>query len=58
MLTELPRYADARVESEQAEVVVITPGNLQTLLAEPNVAMHFLRQMALRLQQADQGKVV
>lgn len=58
MLTELPRYADARVETPQAEVVVITPGNLQTLLAEPNVAMHFLRQMALRLQQADQGKVV
>lgn len=58
LLTELPRYADARVESEQAEVVVITPGNLQTLLAEPNVAMHFLRQMALRLQQAEQGKAV
>jgi membrane protein len=56
MLTEHPRYADACVESEEAEVVMITQGNLQTLLAEPNVAMHFLRQMALRLQHAEQGK--
>ena len=56
MLTELPRYADARVESVQAEVVVITSANLQTLLAEPNIAMHFLKQMAVRLQQAQLGK--
>ena len=57
MLTELPRYADALVESEQAEIVVITSGNLQTLLAEPNIAMYFLKQMALRLRQAQLGKV-
>lgn len=56
MLTELPRYADAQVESEQAEIVVITSGNLQTLLAEPNVAMYFLKQMALRLRLAQLGK--
>jgi membrane protein len=57
MLTELPRYADARVESAELEVVVISPANLQTLLAEPNVAMSFLKQMALRLQQAHRGKL-
>ena len=56
MLTELPRYADARVDSEQAEVVVITSANLQTLLAEQNIAMYFLKQMAVRLQQAQLGK--
>lgn len=54
MLTETPRFADAMVESDEAELVVISPENLQTLLAEPNVAMYFLRQMAMRLQQAHQ----
>ena len=56
MLTELPRYADARVDSEQAEVMTTTSANLQTLLAEQNIAMYFLKQMAVRLQQAQLGK--
>lgn len=57
MLTELPRYADALVESEHAEIIVISPENFQTLLAEPAAAMYFLKQMALRLQQAHHGKI-
>lgn len=57
LLTETPRIADALVTSEEAEVIVITPENLQTLLAEPNVAMRFLKRMALRLQQAHRSEL-
>ena len=56
MLTDMPRYADAVVASEQAEIVVITSANLQTLLAEQNIAMYFLKQMALRLRRSQLGK--
>lgn len=50
VLTESPRFADARVESKQAEVVMISAENIETLLAaEPQVAMRFLRQLASRL---------
>jgi membrane protein len=51
LLTATPRIADALVESETAEVVVITAENIETiLLGEPRVAMGFLKRMAVRLQ--------
>jgi membrane protein len=51
LLSNLPAFADAIVTSSQAEVVLIYPDNIETLLLdEPKVAMKFLRQMATRLQ--------
>ncbi|HLD09926.1 MAG TPA: cyclic nucleotide-binding domain-containing protein, partial [Methylophilaceae bacterium] len=51
LLTNTPKIADAVVESELAEVVVISAENIEPLLlGEPKVAMGFLRQMAARLQ--------
>ncbi|MDI1361947.1 YhjD/YihY/BrkB family envelope integrity protein [Methylotenera sp.] len=51
MLTNTPAIADAVVSSEQADVILIYPDNIETLLLdEPKVAMKFLRQMASRLQ--------
>lgn len=57
MLTAMPQYADARVASEFAEIIVISPENFQTLLSESAIALHFLKQMALRLQRASQDTV-
>lgn len=55
LLSNLPSIADAIVTSEQADVVMIYPDNLETLLLdEPKVAMMFLRQMATRLQMRDE----
>ena len=51
MLTNTPAIADAVVSSKQADVILIYPDNIETLLLdEPKVAMKFLRQMASRLQ--------
>jgi membrane protein len=51
MLTNTPAIADAVVSSNQADVILIYPDNIETLLLdEPKVAMKFLRQMASRLQ--------
>jgi membrane protein len=51
LLSNMPTIADAVVSSEQADVVLIYPDNIETLLLdEPKVAMRFLRQMATRLQ--------
>jgi len=51
LLSNMPAIADAIVSSEHAEVVLIYPDNIETLLLdEPKVAMKFLRQMATRLQ--------
>ncbi len=51
LLSNMPAVADAVVTSEQADVVLIYPDNIETLLLdEPKVAMKFLRQMATRLQ--------
>ncbi len=51
LLSNMPTIADAIVTSEQADVVLIYPDNIETLLLdEPKVAMKFLRQMATRLQ--------
>ncbi len=47
------------VESAEAEIVVISADNIETLLlGEPKVAMRFLKQMALRLQNSHQHAVV
>lgn len=55
MLSNLPAIADAIVTSEQADVVLIYPDNIETLLLdEPKVAMKFLRQLATRLQMRDE----
>lgn len=51
LLTGTNRIADAYIISPQAEIVIISAENLQTLLeADPKVTMTFLKQMALRLQ--------
>ena len=51
LLTNTPAIADAVVSSKQADVILIYPDNIETLLLdEPKVAMKFLRQMATRLQ--------
>ena len=53
-LTGASRTAEARVESESAEVIVISPSNLETLmLEEPRVALGFLKEMALRLKDSN-----
>jgi membrane protein len=50
LLTDNPRFADAIVESDEAQVVVISAQNIETLLSgEPKVAMNFLKKMAIRL---------
>lgn len=50
LLTDNPRFADAKVESELAKVVIISAQNIETLLSgEPKVAMNFLKKMAVRL---------
>jgi membrane protein len=55
LLTNTPRIADALVESEFAEVVVVSAENIETLLlGEPKVAMSFLKEMATRLQVSHQ----
>lgn len=52
LLSNTPTIADAVVTSEQAEIVLIYPDNIETLLLdEPKVAMRFLRKMAARLQE-------
>ena len=51
LLSNMPTIADAVVSSTSADVVIIYPENIETLLLdEPKVAMKFLRQLATRLQ--------
>ena len=53
-LTETKRAADAVVQSESAEVIVISGDNIQTLLLEePKITLVFLKQMASRLQKTN-----
>jgi len=53
-LTETKRVADAVVQSESAEVIVISGDNIQTLLLEePKITLVFLKQMASRLQKTN-----
>jgi membrane protein len=55
LLSNMPTVADAVVSSDKADVVLIYPDNIETLLLdEPKVAMRFLRQMATRLQLRDE----
>ena len=55
LLTDTPRIADALVTSGQAEIIVISAENIETLLlGDPRVAMNFLKQMATRLQHSHQ----
>ena len=55
LLSNMPTIADAIVSSAQADVVIIYPDNIETLLLdEPKVAMKFLRQLATRLQMRDE----
>lgn len=52
LLSNSPTIADAVVTSSEAEVVLIYPDKIETLLLdEPKVAMRFLKQMAARLQE-------
>jgi membrane protein len=52
LLSNTPTIADAVVTSAEAEIVLIYPDKIETLLLdEPQVAMRFLRQMAVRLQE-------
>ena len=51
LLTNMPALAHAVVTSEVADVMIIYPDSIETLLMdEPKVAMKFLRQMASQLQ--------
>lgn len=55
LLSQLPAIADAVAASDEVEVLMIAPENLETLLLdEPSVAMRFLREMAARFQQQHQ----
>lgn len=50
LLTHTTRVADAVVVSDEAQVVVISDENIETLLmGEPRIAMNFLKEMASRL---------
>ena len=51
LLTDKPTIADAVIASDTAEIIVVYPEQIETLLTdEPSVAMQFLREMAIRLQ--------
>lgn len=57
LLSNTPMIADAVVTSTQAEIVLIYPDSIETLLLdEPKVAMRFLRQMAGRIQERANAK--
>jgi membrane protein len=54
LLTNATRSMDAIVSTDHAEVLRISSENIETLLIEePRIAMSFLREMALRLRQAN-----
>ena len=51
LLADSPTTADAIIATEKAEIIVIYPEQIETLFTdEPSVAMQFLREMAVRLQ--------
>ncbi len=53
-LTDSARTADAIVDSDSAQIIAISPDNLETLLLEePKVALGFLKEMALRLKHSN-----
>ncbi len=57
LLSNTATSAEAVVTSDEAEIVLIYPDKIETLLLdEPQVAMKFLRQMAGRLQERTNKK--
>ena len=51
ILGDSVRIADAIVDSDFCDIIVINSNNIQTLvLNEPKVAMNFLKHMALQLK--------
>ena len=58
VLAETDRIADAIVDSAEAEIVMVSTANIQTLLlGEPKVAMSFLKQMAIQLQNTHKSTI-
>ena len=54
LLSNTPTIGDAVVTSDDADIVLISAENIETLLLdEPKVALRFLRQMATKLQKRD-----
>lgn len=54
LLSNTPTIGDAVVSSDDADIVLISAENIETLLLdEPKVALRFLRQMASKLQKRD-----
>jgi membrane protein len=54
LLSNSPTIGDAVVSSDDADIVLISAENIETLLLdEPKVALRFLRQMATKLQKRD-----
>ncbi|CEN56613.1 YhjD/YihY/BrkB family envelope integrity protein [Candidatus Methylopumilus turicensis] len=57
ILGDSVRIADAIVDSDFCDIIVINANNIQTLiLNEPKVAMSFLRHMALQLKNSQQSQ--
>jgi len=54
LLSNTPTIGDAVVSSDDADIVLISAENIETLLLdEPKLALRFLRQMATKLQKRD-----
>src|SRR5690606_29309600 len=53
MLTAKPHYADALVESQDAEIIVIISENFHTMLEENAISMYFQKPLTSWLQQAE-----
>lgn len=57
ILGDSVRIADAVVDSDFCDIIVINAKNIQTLiLSEPKVAMRFLKHMALQLKNSQQSQ--
>ncbi len=57
ILGDSVRIADAIVDSDFCDIIVINANNIQTLiLSEPKVAMRFLKHMALQLKNSQQSQ--
>jgi membrane protein len=57
ILGDSVRIADAIVDSDFCDIIVINAKNIQTLiLNEPKVAMSFLKHMALQLKNSQQSQ--
>jgi len=55
VLAETKRTFDARVQSETADIILVSAENIQTLMIdEPRIAIQFLKRTALQLQKSSQ----